>query len=307
MLEYYKMMSKLVKVLINLLFVVQISLMILVFLTATYWFFNLIHMDYFSFVKPIADEVSYFVKMFYQQDVLIGGIYIDSSLLLFDLIAIAAVFGIAKLKYHLYKTIDNINISINKCVTQIEANFNKKLQREAESNIMKCKNAAILIQFAAKNLMVDSCWGGDANAGVAEKEEEAFKTFFASLKNVQGCKFAKTGDKMLILMNDFNRFDNVLSFVYVAVNRIKENMRRKHWGLFSYIAVDTFDDKADFQKDVYPCLEKLLTLKHQNEAVCLGNFCMRYNLVPDSAFTIFKKGRYNISGDCEVWALIKKN
>lgn len=65
---------------------------------------------------------------------------------------------------------------------KIEAKFNKSLQKEVENSIKKCNNVAVLVQFTAKNMMVDSCWGGDANAGVKEKEEEAFKTFYASIK-----------------------------------------------------------------------------------------------------------------------------
>ena len=64
-----------------------------------------------------------------------------------------------------------------------------------------------------KNMMVDSCWGGDANAGVKEKEEEAFKTFYASIKNITGCKFAKTGDKMLILLNGIKSVGNLVKFI----------------------------------------------------------------------------------------------
>lgn len=307
MLVIYKFLSKILQFILNILFVIQITLMILVFLTATYWFLNLMNITAFDFVSPIADVISNLVKTFYHQEVEVGGVYIDGSLLLFDLLAVIFVFIITKSKYYFNRAMDFLNDCIKGCEERIENNFNKSLQKEVEKNIKKCNNVAVLVQFSAKNMMVDSCWGGDAEAGVKEKEEEAFKTFYASIKNITGCKFAKTGDKMLILLNDFDKVDNLLHFIDLSVNRIRVNMKKKRWLLISYISVDVFDDNTSFKDDVYPLLEKLLTLKIQNEAVCLGNFCMRYELYPEPMYTPFLRGTYNLAGECDVWSLVKKN
>ena len=83
-------------------------------------------------------------------------------------------------------------------------------------------------------------------------------------------------------------------------------MKKKRWLLISYIAVDVYDDKTNFKTDVYPLLEKLLTLHIQNEAVCLGNFCMRYELYPEPMYKPFLRGSYNIDEECDVWSLVKK-
>ena len=307
MIEVYKFLSKILQLILNILFVIQITLMILIFLTATYWFLNLINVSAFDFVSPIADVISNWVRLFYHEDIEIGGVYLDGSLLLFDLIALAVVFVITKSKFYFYRAMDILNDGIKSCEAHIEANFNKSLQKEVEDNIRKCNNVAILVQFKAKNMMVDNCWGGDAEAGVKEKEEEAFKTFYSTIKNISGCKFAKTGDKMLILLNDFNAVDNLLNFITLSVNRIRVNMKKKRWLLISYISVDVFDNKTNFKEQVYPVLEKLVALKIQNEAVCLGNFCMRYELLHECLFKPFLRGAYNIiDEDCDVWALVKK-
>ena len=245
-------------------------------LTATYWFLTLINVTAFDFARPIADAISDLVKLFYHQEVMMGGIYIDGSLLLFDLIAVAIVFGITKSKYYIHKLVDFIELQINKCENRIEAKFNQKLQKEVEKNIKQSNNVALLVQFCAKNMLVDACWGGDANAGIKEKEDEAFKTFYASIKNIEGCKFAKTGDKMLILLDDFEKVDNLLNYVDLSINRIRINMKKKKWALYSYVAVDVYDNNTNFKNIVYPTLEKLLALRNHNEATCLGNFCMRY-------------------------------
>ncbi len=307
MISIYKAISKILQFLINVLFVIQISLMILVFLTAAYWFLNLINVNAFDFVKPIADAVSDFVRIFYHNDVEVGGVYVDGSLLLFDLLAVIFVFLLTKSKYYIYRAIDSVKLEIDKCNQHIENKFNKQLQKEAEESIKKCNNVAVLVQFSAKNMMIDSCWGGDAEAGVKEKEDEAFKIFYASIKNITGCKFAKTDDKMLILLYDFNSVDNLLNFIDLSINRIRENMRKKKWLLNAFVAVDVFDNKTNFKQDVYPVLEKLTALKIKNECVCLSNFCMRYELFAEPMFKPFLRGAYSIKGESEVWSLIKKS
>lgn len=306
MLSIYNGYKKLLQLFINFLFVIQITLMILIFLTAAFWFFDLMNIPIFDFVRPIADVISDFVRIFYSNEVEVGGIYIDGSLMLFDIIALVVVFLITKFKYYVYLAIDSVNLEINKCNAKIEANFNKQLQKDAEANIRKSNNVAILIQFSAKNMMVDSCWGGDQEIGVKEKEEEAFKVFYASIKNISNCKFAKTGDKMLILLYDFNAVDNLLNFIDLAVNRLRLNMKSKKWLLNAYISVDVFNNNTNFKQDVYPILEKLLTLKIKNEAVCLGNFCLRYELFPEPMYTPMLRGAYDINGQSDVWALVKK-
>ena len=111
MIQIYKFISKLINGLINVLFVIQITLMILVFLTATYWFFNLIGITVFDFVQPIANVVSDFVKIFYNQSVSVGGVYIDGSLFLFYFLAfILLLFTIHQTNWIVSILIDSILI-----------------------------------------------------------------------------------------------------------------------------------------------------------------------------------------------------
>ena len=127
MISIYKFISRMINSFINILFMVQIALMILVFLTATYWFLNLLDITAFSFVEPIANAVSDFVKIFYNQSVSVGGVFIDGSLLLFDIVAIVVVFAITRLKYYCHRAMDSIKILIDGCEEQKEEQFNKEI------------------------------------------------------------------------------------------------------------------------------------------------------------------------------------
>ena len=114
-------------------------------------------------------------------------------------------------------------------------------------------------------------------------------------------------DKMLILLNDFRKVDNILSFINVSLNRISTEMRRKKWLVYANISIDVYNNKANLKTEVYPTLERLISINHKNEPVCLGNFTIRYNLESAKAFTPFMKGRYNLGNEYEVWVLVKKN
>ncbi len=301
MLKVYKGLIKLFEGTLNLMFVLQITLMIVVFLTATYWFLDLINCSAFEFARPLAESISDFVRLFYQEDIEIGGVYIDGSLLLFDILALLTVFFITKSKFYIYRAIEQIEASIKACLREDEKKFNEELQKEAEDRIKQCNNVAILVKFEVKNMYVDYEQGS-----AKDKEDEAFKIFYSAIKSLSGCKFAKTGDKMLILLDGFTRVDNLLNFVDMSINKIRANMKKDKWALFSYVAVDVFSSKSNFKGEVYPVLEKLLTLRHKNEALCLGNFNLRYKLNKEQMYTLFLKGSYNIDGECDVFALVKK-
>lgn len=309
MIKIYKLLLNMLKIVINIAFVLQIMLMVIVFLTATYWFLSLINVSAFDFVKPLADTIAEFIRSFYTRDVNAGGTFIDASLLLFDILATGIVVVLAKLKYYLLQGIDILKGEIDKSKKVQEDKFNKSLQKELNNRIKKSNNVAVLIELTAKSMLIDECWGGDKKAGIKEKEDEAFKVFYSSIKNISGCKFAKTGNKMLILMENFDEVDNLLTFINLVTNRIKTNMKKRKWIFISHIAVDVYDEKTNFKTEVYPLLEKLVSLNIQNEPVCLSNFCMRYELLNGANFKPFLRGSYAINPDenSDVWSLIKKD
>ncbi len=287
---------------LNVMFVLQIALMVTIFLTGTYWFLDLIGSSAFEFAKPLAESISDFVRLFYHEDIEIGGQYIDGSLLLFDILALVTVFLVTKSKFYIYRWIESVEYNIKVCLKNYEEKFNQELKQEVEEKIKRCNNVAILVQFEVKNLYVDYKRGN-----IKEKEEEAFKIFYSAIKSLAGCKFAKTDDKMLILMNEFSRVDNLLNFVDMTINKIRGNMKKDKWALFSYVAVDVYSSGTNFKTEVYPALEKLLSLRHKNEAICLGSFNLRYKLNDERMYTLFTKGSYNINGESDVFALVKKD
>lgn len=302
MIKIYRGLIRLAELLLNIMFVLQIALMVVIFITATYWFLNLIDSTAFEFARPLADSITDFVRLFYKNDIEVGGIYIDGSLLLFDILAMIFVFLVTKAKYYVYLWIEKLEGLVRGCQKRIEKKFNEELHHEVVEKVQQYNNVAILVQFGIKNLYIDN-----SDDDIKVKEEEAFKIFYATIKSLSGCKFAKTDNKMLILLDDFSHVDNLLNFIDMTIKRIRVNMRKDKWLLISYSAVEVYCNDVDLKSEVYPVLEKLLSLRSKNEMLCLGNFNLRYKLNPTQIYTFTPKGPYDIFQDCNVFGLIKKN
>lgn len=303
----YKFFLKFSQTLINILFFLQITLMILVFLTSAYWFFSLINSDIFMFAEPVANCMSDIIKLFYNQDVVIAGVTVDGSLLLFDILALTLVFLITKSKYYVYKFEDILYANIQEYHRKSEEVFNQKLLDEAKDSIKKFNKAAILVNFQVESYYSGEYWEKPDENNAKEKVNEALKILYAALKNFKNCKFAKTNDKMLILTDFDNNIDSIIKIFDLTVDRIKHNMKQKNLCLKSYAAIDVYNDTINFKKDVYSGLEKLLLLKHCDEIVCFGNFCLRHKLQEETLYDFVAKGCYEINDGADVWALVKKN
>ena len=88
MLKFYYAQKKMWQMLINIVFIIQIILFIIIFLVTLYWFLDLIDKQFLTFINPLANFVSGLVKIFYRRMIEVGGVKIDGSILLFDIFAL---------------------------------------------------------------------------------------------------------------------------------------------------------------------------------------------------------------------------
>lgn len=306
--KFYIFLSKLLKFILNFIFVVQIILMLLVFFTAAYWFFHLLNSNLFGFAAPLADSISDFVKMYYEHDVILGGIAVDTSLILFDVAAIVLVCFLSWCKFYIYNAIERVDYIYIVKKKKAEKLFNEELQKEAEIEIKKYNNAVIVVEFDVRDMHVDTVWDGTAKKTREGRIKDSIKIFYSTIKSVTGCNLAKTGNRMAIFVNDFNKFDEIMMQVEQILEHIKENLKKKYWDFVPYIAVDTYYDNKDFKTDVYPLLKELLGLKRRYEVLCFGNFNLRYALLGENtAYKTLKLGEYNLNGLNKIYNLVKKN
>ena len=126
MLKFYYAQRKMWQYLINIVFIIQIILFIIIFLVTLHWFLDLIDKQFLTFVNPLSDFVSNLVKIFYRRMIEVGGVKIDGSILLFDIVALLLIWGGSQIKEFFDKQITKIDIIIDKVARDQEELFNKQ-------------------------------------------------------------------------------------------------------------------------------------------------------------------------------------
>lgn len=308
MLLLLKLLKKLTQLFLNLLFLTQIILMILVFFTAAYWFFTLIGIDLFSFAAPLAASITGIMRTFYTPKTIVNDIVIDSSLLLFDVIAIIGVIILNWIKRYTYRFIGELELVIIKLKQVKEDNFNKALKKETDRKFSKYNKAALLIELKAEDLITKK-YKNKQDLNVREvKEDFAFDSLMVSMRKFQCCKLDKINNKLMITINDFSEIDNIIYFVEEYIKKLQKKYREENLELSLYASLDAYDDKTNIKDNMYSSLEKILNLKIKDKIICYGSFRLRYQLNPEQMYTVtLLNGGYVIDGGTDIYILIKKN
>ena len=308
MINLYRFILNFLKLFINFLFIVQITLIILIFLTAAYWFFSLIESSVFNFVEPIATYISDFVKLFYNHDIVAGGVYIDGSLLLFDILALILIFIISKFKNTIFLMQDFCSRKIIQCKRSIEKQFNLQLKRDADDAIKKYNNAAFLISFDIKDYSAENLWGGSPDKSIDETKLYLIDSLCSILNKITFISYKKGNMKVVIYLKDFDKVDSVLNLIHKFIKDNKEILLKKRWILDYYCAVAAYSNGKSVELDVLPKLEYLIKLKQKNEILCFGDFSLRYSLQERKMFYGTNlKGAYSLDGKSNIYYLVKKD
>lgn len=306
MLKFYYAQRKMWQLLINIVFIIQILLFAVIFLVTLHWFLDLINQQFLQFVEPLSKFVSGLVKLFYKRMIEIGGVKLDGSILLFDIIAILLIIGGAQLRDFFDKQITKIDIIIDKVARDQEELFNKQLQEDYEKQQLKNSNIGILITYSLKNVLGNAFWSEQSSGLMANKEKEVDKQIYYALSKLQGCKVAKSGSQFLLLCDNFEKIDFILDYLKKLLAQIDEYVLKSQMTLTTYIALEPYDNKTSMKK-VFTILNKLLSLKMPDEIICLGSFQLRYEFLKDRNYIPVLKGTYSIDESDKVWALVKKN
>ncbi|MDR1167444.1 MAG: hypothetical protein LBK53_00950 [Heliobacteriaceae bacterium] len=294
---FYNLFQKILKLLVNLIFILQIVLTLTVFTVTMYWLMSLLGQNSFDFALPLADFAASTVHIFFNGN--INGGSFDGTFLVFDIAALLLVFIGNKLKMYIYGLMEDVYFSIEKCNRQEEDNLNEDLQKDYEKSIRRMANSALLLDFELKSLFEDM--NISSSASLKEAEEQVLKTFYNDVRPFGKC--ARTGNRVLIMLNDFKKTDSLLKYIDESLNKIRKELRSNRCMLNVCTALETYDADTPAKK-VYELLSKLINLKIKNEIVCFGNFRLRYELELVQSYLTVNKGIYT---GVEVWALVKKD
>ena len=306
MLKFYYAQRKMWQYLINIVFIIQIILFIIIFLVTLHWFLDLIDKQFLTFVNPLSDFVSNLVKIFYRRMIEVGGVKIDGSILLFDIVALLLIWGGSQIKEFFDKQITKIDIIIDKVARDQEELFNKQLQEDYEKQQLKNSNIGILITYSLNNVLGNAFWSEQSNDSMEAKEKEVDKQMYYALSKLPDCKVAKSGKQFLLLCNNFEKIDSILDYLKKLLAQMDEYVLKSQMTLTTYTALKPYDNKTDIKK-VFTTLNKLLSLKMPGEIICLGNFQLRYEFIKEKKYTPVLKGTYSIDDSDKVWTLVKNN
>ena len=306
MLKFYYAQRQMWQILIHLVSLIQILLLIVIFLVTLHWFLELINYQFLDGITPLSKYISGLIKLFYTRMIEVGGVKIDGSILLFDIIALALIFGGVYLRGFFEKQITAIDIIVDQVAREQEDEFNRQLQEDYEKEQLTKNNVGILISYSLKNIMGNAFWSEQTTETIDVKAQEVDKQIYYALSKLQGCKVAKTGSQFLLLCNNFNRIDSLLSYIRALLAQMDEYVLKSQMTMTTYIAVEPYDNKTDV-KTVFSTLNKLIALKMPSEIVCLGSFQLRYDFLDNQSNMIVLKGTYSIDESDKVWAIVKKN
>lgn len=306
---FLKQIKNLLKILLHLFFVIQILLTFLVFLTATYWFFSLAGIIIFPFLNSLVVMITEFVSLFYTPNIGIDGMVVDGSLFIFDVISLVIIYVISKLKYYIEILISEIDAIIYKLRKFDEDNLNRELKQETEEKILKSNNAAFLIDFDIKDMLSKSYISFHKEVRDKEAKEEYVLSLFCTLaKKNKNYEVRREERRIQVILKDFSKVDDFIKFIEEFVSNVQKTLKEEKWEINFYISAEVFENIADYNKNVYPSLNKLIRLKQKNKVVCFGSFNLRYQLGEKSKYYVMQvDGTYAIDGGVDVYVMLNKN
>ncbi len=306
MLALLNFFKKFFRLFIDMSFMGQIILTVIILAFALYWFMDLINHQYLAFLTPVANNITDFMHAYFEESLNKGANKTDGSLFLFIMFLVIAISFLTQVKSFSATAIRKLGRTIDRVKSKKEDEFNAQLRAEADQAILAYRNVVLIVRLAAKKRMIDDRRSDE------EKEKESKEMvdklvcdLYARIKESPCCKFAKNGDQLVVTLKGFTHVDKLLYYVDKALEDMRTELRKDNWILKSYGAIDAFDDKA-LLKDVYYDLQILLKLNLYNEIVCYGNFCNRYYMESKNLFEAYLKGVYDTTEPENVWTLVKK-
>lgn len=303
-LEHTKKLFKLTE---HLTVILQFTAILLIFIVSLYWFFSLIGSHIFSFMDPFIQVIQKMMEAQFGEELKKGKEGLDGSLFVFIMLVLTLLYILSQVKIFIKYSMESLDRKIKIAKQEEEKRFNLQLKAEAHKAILEYKNIVLLVKISLKPLIKDAYLAQYMDQKVDKKQEDAALVLFYNLmKAAEDCNFSKDNSTLIITCKKFERIDNILNTLTMALDKLKIDLKAKKLLINANIAIDVYTDKV-LLKDVYADIKTLLKLNIPNEILCYGNFCNRYELVQKPQFEAYLKGTYDITEDENVWALVKKN
>ena len=288
---------------------VQIVTLIMVFVCMLYIACGIFEVHLLDFTEPFIEFTKSVTTALFGDTVHSNTPDVDGKVVLFVLVNILLTFFVSQLKMAMSDFGKKVDKRIIEAKNEQERQFNNQLQDKLRNDTMAQSHYLIAIQFHLRYLMVEGFGITVPTEEEMEKTKyEIISSFFEQIKPIQGLRFSKDNDILLISSGDMKSVDTVLNKIWDTFNTIKAEYKANKYGVRIRSAIQSFKS-TESSNSAYKQIRPLLDLNANNEMLCFGNFRNRYELNSETAYIVAIKGKYDLKTGPEesVWYLVKKD
>lgn len=295
---FYQIGKNLFRFVINALQFLRVVLVFLSFATVLYWILQLAGATFIAPVAPFFEGIRSTTHLFYNRTVQSGDTAVDFAFLIAAFLFLGIVWGLkfaieeienAEEKYdEIYKVLKK----------KAEEHFNLQLEKEYTTKEKKNNKILILIKFHAENLLKDSYYDKDTNAGVDEKQKQLLIIFCKNLEQKLSLQKRFLNDGLLMYFDNFKDINKILMHIENEMKVIKQICREEKWYSTASVSVETYAEDTEVLAKIKN-LVILIRLNLQNMIICLGTFRQRYSLSENQKYFIEAEGLYTIDNNVQ--------
>ncbi len=292
----------------NIMMVCQIIFIILLLLCSVYGFLLLFDNHSLDFMAPVVEYAKGLIRFLFGENIKSSQAKIDGELILFIILDGIIVFVFSQLKTAFQRCTEQLDKKIVEEKAKEEVQFNKDLQSDLQRNISSYNHFMLGFAFTVSPYSADALQiYGVEKLDVPKIEEEVILKFYNAAKALPNVKVSREDKILLITSSHFDGIDSVIDAVQAIIIQLKKEYRMQRVALKTKLAIDAYKSMTPLKK-VYELVKPLLDLNLSSGILCYGNFKNRYDLIKDSKYAVYVKGKYDIAHTEEtIWAMVKKD
>lgn len=299
---FYKIIKKSFELIINVIYILQITLVFLAFFSVIYWILKLAQAPFVVHFAPFFEGINSFVHLFYNRTVEYEEATVDFSFIIASLLMIGTAWVLSLVK-GVVKTIEeHFDVAAANLKSKKEASFNKKLESHHVHQEKKNKKFVIMVNMDAVDLSKDSFFNKIDPEDEMKIAKQGLRELCVNLSTALKFTTKVTDNGVLLLFDNFDDIDEILSEYENIVDKLRDKHKRQRRQLSVYTAFELVQST-----DIYRIMLNLVNLKLENEIICMAPFKNRYTLIKKPQYLIDSKGIYKINGAEEsVYKILNK-
>ncbi len=226
------------------------------------------------------------------------------AVLVYDVIAFMTTLLCTAFRGSLQDMQNFFTDEIRRFTYETEKKINDELQQDYEKYLRNMTQATALIEFEVESAHTGFHIDEEQKELTKKQREVAVKMFCEAFKKIKSCHCESTDAGIILVLDDFTKFDNLLVFIDALLNKLRAELLSRHVIMNFYAAFDAYDNSRDIMEISTGLVNLLLKYKSKNEFLCRTPLWHRYEMEEAHSYRAVTKGSYR--DDLQLWALVKK-